>query len=132
MTAVLSRQHAAMEEIALASGSSIAAFVASNAALPAVENAAAPEGQQDWSPIQAFIAAAAQDQSVRWMTMVDADGIVRGASDPAQIHARFAFSGEGEEWTREMRWALTGDGARLLRTDLDGEQPGETLTYTQC
>jgi tRNA A-37 threonylcarbamoyl transferase component Bud32/HAMP domain-containing protein len=80
--AVLDRQYKAMERMALASGSSIAAFVASNAALPSVENAAAPPEERDWTPIQAFIAAAAKDQSVRWMTMVDADGVVRGASDP--------------------------------------------------
>jgi len=80
--AVLDRQYKAMERMALASGSSIAAFVASNAALPSVENAAAPLDERDWTPIQAFIAAAAKDQSVRWMTMVDADGIVRGANDP--------------------------------------------------
>lgn len=80
--AVLDRQYQAMERMALASGSSIAAFVASNAALPSVENAAMAPGERDWTPIQAFIAAAARDQSVRWMTMVDADGIIRGASDP--------------------------------------------------
>jgi len=80
--AVLDRQYKAMERMALASGSSIAAFVASNAALPSVENAAAPPEERDWTPIQAFIAAAAKDQSVRWMTMVDADGVVRGANDP--------------------------------------------------
>lgn len=82
ISAVLDRQYKAMERMALASGSSIAAFVASNAALPSVENAAAPPEERDWTPIQAFIAAAAKDQSVRWMTMVDADGVVRGASDP--------------------------------------------------
>jgi serine/threonine-protein kinase len=81
ISAVLQRQYHAMENMALASGSSISAFVASNAALPAVENAAAPEGERDWTPIQAFIAAASKDQSVRWMTMVDADGFIRGASD---------------------------------------------------
>ncbi|MBA4793274.1 MAG: protein kinase [Phenylobacterium sp.] len=117
MTAVLSRQHAAMEEIALASGSSIAAFVASNAALPAVENAAAPEGQQDWSPIQAFIAAAAQDQSVRWMTMVDADGIIRGASDPAQIGRRYAPP-TGEKVVRRS------DDVVVTEIALQNDQPG--------
>jgi serine/threonine-protein kinase len=78
---VLDRQYRAMERMALASGSSIASFVASNAALPSVENAAMPPEERDWMPVQAFIAAAAKDESVRWMTMVDGDGIIRGASD---------------------------------------------------
>jgi serine/threonine-protein kinase len=89
ISAVLDRQYKAMERMALSSGSSIAAFVASNAALPSVENAAAPVLQRDWTPIQAFISAAAKDQSVRWMTMVDADGIIRGASDPKLLGSRY-------------------------------------------
>ncbi len=82
ISAVLDQQYRAMERMAISSGSSIASFVATNAALPAVENAAAPAMEQDWTPIQAFIAAAAKDEAVRWMTMVDADGVIRGASDP--------------------------------------------------
>ncbi|MDP2011518.1 MAG: protein kinase [Phenylobacterium sp.] len=89
VSAVLDRQYRAMERMALASGSSISAFVASNAALPSVENSAALPMEQDWTPIQAFIAAAAKDQSVRWMTMVDAEGIIRGASDPKLLGARY-------------------------------------------
>ncbi len=87
--AVLDRQYRAMERMAFASGSSIASFVASNAALPSVENAALPPDQRDWLPVQAFIAAAAKDQSVRWMTMVDNDGVVRGASDPKLLGTRY-------------------------------------------
>lgn len=90
ISAVLGAQYKAMERMAVASGSSIAAFVASNAALPSVENAAAAPGEQDWTPIQAFISAAAKDQSVRWMTMVDANGIIRGASDPRLLGARYS------------------------------------------
>ncbi|MHB8284263.1 MAG: protein kinase domain-containing protein [Caulobacteraceae bacterium] len=87
--AVLNLQYRAMERMALSSGSSIAAFVASNAALPAVENSAADPESRDWMPIQAFIAAAAKDASVRWMTMVDADGVIRGASDPKLLGTRY-------------------------------------------
>jgi tRNA A-37 threonylcarbamoyl transferase component Bud32/HAMP domain-containing protein len=86
---VLDRQYRAMERMAISSGSSIAAFVASNAALPAVDNAAMPPAERDWTPVQAFIAAAAKDASVRWMTMVDSDGIIRGASDPAKLGKRY-------------------------------------------
>ena len=89
ISAVLGAQYRAMERMTLSSGSSIAAFVASNAALPSVENAAAPESERDWTPIQAFIAAAAKDQSVRWMTMVDADGVIRGASDPRLLGTHY-------------------------------------------
>ena len=89
LNAVLDRQYRAMERMALASGSSIAAFVASNAALPSVDNAALPPMQRDWLPVQAFIAAASKDDSVRWMTMVDSDGIIRGASDPKLIGTRY-------------------------------------------
>jgi len=89
ISAVLDRQYRAMEHMALSSGSSIAAFVASNAALPSVENAALPAAEQDWSPIQAFIAAAAKDQSVHWMTMVDADGIIRGSSSANLLGSRY-------------------------------------------
>ena len=86
---ILDRQYQAMQRMAFASGSSIASFVASNAALPSVENAALPPEQRDWMPVQAFIAAAAKDQSVRWMTMVDRDGIIRGASNPRLVGTRY-------------------------------------------
>jgi serine/threonine-protein kinase len=86
---VLARQYQAMEQMAFASGSSIAAFVASNAALPSVENAATPQEERDWLPIQAFITAAANDASVRWMTMIDADGVIRGSSDPKLLGKRY-------------------------------------------
>jgi HAMP domain-containing protein len=87
--AVLNRQYRAMEHMALVSGSSIAAFVATNAALPSVENAAARPDERDWLPVQAFIAAASQDQSVRWMTMVDSEGVIRGASDESRLGERY-------------------------------------------
>jgi len=93
ISGVLDRQYRAMERMALSSGSSIASFVATNAALPSVENAAAPPEQRDWLPVQAFIAAASKDQSVRWMTMVDSDGVVRGSSDPKLLGTRYHAPG---------------------------------------
>lgn len=95
ISGVLDRQYRAMERMALASGSSIAAFVATNAALPAVENAGLPQADRDWLPVQAFIAAASKDASVRWMTMVDNDGIIRGSSDAGLIGTRYRPS-QGE------------------------------------
>ncbi|MDP3491271.1 MAG: protein kinase [Phenylobacterium sp.] len=117
INAVLDRQYRAMEQIALASGSAIAAFVASNAALPAVENAAAPPAERDWTPIQAFIAAAAKDQSVRWMTMVDSEGYIRGASDPDLLGQRYAAP-VGESVVH------TGRDVVVTDIELDADQPG--------
>ena len=90
---VLNRQYAAMERMALVSGASIASFVASNAALTAVDNAGLDPAQRDWASVQAFIAAAAKDESVRWMTLVDSDGIVRGSSDPKLLGTRYRMPG---------------------------------------
>ena len=109
ISAVLGAQYRAMERMALSSGSSIAAFVASNAALPSVENAAAPEAERDWTPIQAFIAAAAKDQSVRWMTMVDADGVIRGASNPRLL---------GSHYKAPMREAVIHSTPDVTVTDI--------------
>jgi len=117
INAVLDRQYRAMEQIALASGSAIAAFVASNAALPAVENSAAPPAERDWTPIQAFIAAAAKDQSVRWMTMVDSEGYIRGASDPALL---------GRRYVAPVGESVVHRGRDVVVTDIDlaADQPG--------
>jgi serine/threonine-protein kinase len=86
---VLHRQYSAMERMTLVSGSSIASFVASNAALTAVENTGLPPGERDWAPVQAFIAAASKDSSVRWMTMVDGQGVIRGSSDARLLGKRY-------------------------------------------
>ncbi len=90
INSVLGRQYAAMERMALTSGSSIATFVANNAALRAVENATLPPAERDWLPVQAFVAAAAADPNVRSMTVVDADGVIRGASDPGLVGSRYS------------------------------------------
>ncbi|MDP3175887.1 MAG: protein kinase [Phenylobacterium sp.] len=83
--AVLNREHRAMEEMALTSGSAMASFVASNAALSAAENAALPPAERDWLPVQAFIKAAAADRNIQALTVVDGEGRVRAASDPRQV-----------------------------------------------
>jgi eukaryotic-like serine/threonine-protein kinase len=118
---VLNRQYQAMERMALASGSSIASFVASNAALPSVENAAAPPEQRDWLPVQAFISAASKDQSVRWMTMVDSDGVIRGSSNPKLLGTRYhAPVGEavvhrdGDVTVTDIRLDDGADGFRFV------------------
>ncbi|MFN3523630.1 MAG: protein kinase domain-containing protein [Phenylobacterium sp.] len=82
---VLKRQDQAMQRMALTSGTAITSFVASNASLRAVENAALPPGERDWLPVEAFIAAASSDPNVQQLTVVDADGVIRAATDPAEV-----------------------------------------------
>jgi eukaryotic-like serine/threonine-protein kinase len=96
IAAVLERQYKAMEGMALTSGTAITSFVANNVALRAVENAGLSHAEQDWLPVQAFIAAASRDSDVRQIVMVDADDIVRGSSDPARLGRRYRAPG-GEE-----------------------------------
>ena len=83
--AILDQQYRAMERVAITSGSSIAAFVASNTALTVVENATLAPEQADWAPVQAFINTASTDANITGMLVVDRDGFVRGASDPKLI-----------------------------------------------
>ncbi|WP_395646744.1 protein kinase domain-containing protein [Terricaulis sp.] len=87
--AVLDRQYKAMEQVAITSGSSIVSFVASNAALPAAENSVLPEQERDWLPVQAFINSASNDVNVANMQVVDHEGVVRAASDPQLVGARY-------------------------------------------
>ncbi|MHB8530945.1 MAG: protein kinase domain-containing protein [Caulobacteraceae bacterium] len=93
--AVLTAQYGAMRKMALTSGAAITSFVASNAAVRAADNATLPAAERDWLPVQAFIATAARDPSVRQMAVADSDGIIRAASNPALIGARFALLGGG-------------------------------------
>ena len=82
---VLNRQYAGMQRMALTSGGAVASFVANNAAVSLIGNAAVPPEQRDWQPIQAFVENAAKDSNVKALRVVDADGVVRGAIDPAAI-----------------------------------------------
>lgn len=82
---VLSKQDKAMERMALSSGVAIASFVASNAALTAADNATLPPDQRDWAPVNAFVRSATTDANIRQITVVDAEGLIRGASDPEHI-----------------------------------------------
>jgi len=82
---VLKREHEAMQQMALTSGAAIASFVASNAALSAAENAALPAAERDWLPVRAFVKAAAGDANIQALAVIDSDGRVRAASDPARV-----------------------------------------------
>jgi serine/threonine-protein kinase len=113
--AVLDRQYAAMERMAMTSGTSIASFVANNVSLRAVENAGLPPEAQDWLPVQAFVTAASDDENVQQITMVDAQNIIRGSSDPALVGHRYVAP-KGEALVER-------DGRQLVSaTDLDGQR----------
>lgn len=86
---VVDRQYQAMERMALTSGSAIASFVASNAALGAADNATLPPEQRDWAPVEAFVKAASADPNVQQMMVIDDQGIVRAATKPALIGQRY-------------------------------------------
>ena len=115
----LDRQYQTMERMALTSGSSIARFVANNVALRAADNATLAPAQQDWLPVQAFVTAASADPAVKKMVMIDANGIVRGSSDPSELATPYDRA-EGEavlsSETGQIVTATRGDDFRFLRT----------------
>jgi len=74
-----------MERMALTSGTTISSFIANNAALPAVDNAALPRAQRDWMPVQAFVKAAAQDRNLHDLMVIDSEGVIQAATDPKLI-----------------------------------------------
>ncbi len=83
---MLDRERRAFEHMAALSGNSIAAFVTENAGLAAADNAGLPATEQDWTALQAFVTAAVgRDDGVRAITVVDATGLVRAASEENRI-----------------------------------------------
>jgi eukaryotic-like serine/threonine-protein kinase len=123
---VLDRQYRAMEQMALTSGSTITSFIANNVALRAVENAGLSPAEQDWLPVQAFIATAASDAGVREIVMVDAQGVVRGASDQARVGTRYVGPSGEEQLSAgpDQLVTATGEGEfRFARTIRYAGQP---------
>ena len=117
--AVLNRQLAAMERMALTSGRSVATFVADNVALRAAENASLPEELQDWIPVQAFVASASNDPNIMGLLVVDSKGIVRAAGDMALVGSAWHPDGEGRvlsETPDGTAYALGERAFRLERT----------------
>ncbi|MGE0533082.1 MAG: protein kinase [Hyphomonadaceae bacterium] len=119
--AVLNRQTEAMERVALASGSTIAAFVASNAALHAVDNATRLPHERDWLPVQAFINTAASDPNITQLLIVDADGFIRAASDDSMLGARY-LEPVGQRLERE--------GASISVTSTRSSQGVESFRFS--
>ncbi len=91
---LLDRQERSIEQMALASGTTVTRFIANNVGLRAAENAGLPASQQDWAPVQAFVDVAARDPSVRHIVVIDAAGIVRGSSRPSLLGGRDALPSE--------------------------------------
>jgi serine/threonine-protein kinase len=122
---VLNRQYAAMEQMTLTSGTAISSFVANNVALRAVENAGLAPADQDWLPVQAFVTAASHDAGLRQIVMVDAGGIVRGATDQARVGTHYAAIAGETQLSAEGDQAISaaGDDFRFVRTIRYAGQP---------
>ena len=52
--------------------------------------------------------------------------------DTGMIRARFAFTGEGQEWTRTIEWRMSEDGAKLMRSETGEDALVEPVSYTKC
>jgi hypothetical protein len=48
---------------------------------------------------------------------------------PSEISATFAFSGEGQTWTKPMMFVLRDSGRQLVRTETN---PDLNMVYTKC
>ena len=48
------------------------------------------------------------------------------------FRARFALTGEGREWSREIEWRLSEDGSQLTRSETGDGAIGGPLTYDKC
>jgi serine/threonine-protein kinase len=110
---VLDRQDHALQHMAVVSGNSITTFVTANAAVLAADNAGLPPEQQDWSPLQAFVDAAAHDNGVNSVTVTDANGIVRAASDHGLVGRQYVAGTGGQV-------VATEDGSLVTETDASG------------
>jgi eukaryotic-like serine/threonine-protein kinase len=97
------REDASSLRLAETSSQALAAFVAHNVALKAVENATLPEDEQDWLPAQTFIDAAVRNGVVRHITLSDGDRLIRAAD-------RAGLRGQLRERARDDRY-----GDRALR-----------------
>jgi serine/threonine-protein kinase len=118
--AVLDRQYRAMEQMALTSATSIATFVSKNVALRVVDNATLPETQQDWMPVQAFVANAAQDTNVSDIVMIDAHGKIRASRESGRLGKRYIPPSDGKlvERGQMQRIYLTHDGSFRIDRDI--------------
>ena len=125
--AVLNRQNAGMQRMALTSGGAVASFVSNNVAFQLISNASAPSDQRDWQPIQGFVENASKDPNVLSLAVVDADGVVRGARDPAAVGKPDAPPAGEKALSRTPDGEVTvtgdGEGLRFKRVIAYGGRP---------
>lgn len=102
---IADRQERTLEAMAVNSGDMVTAFVSKNAAVLLADNAGLPEAEQDWTPLQAFVETAGQDDGLHGIVVTDAGGIIRAATDPKRVGRRY--------WapTDEISLAQNGSGA---------------------
>ncbi len=119
---VLDRQEHALERMTVASGAAITAFVTSNAAVLAADNAGLPLYQQDWAPLQAFVETSGHEDIVGRLLIVDSSGIIRAASDHGQIGRRYVAATGGAPISASDGGSVTatvatqdGGGFRFVR-----------------
>jgi serine/threonine-protein kinase len=123
---VLDRQYKAMEQMALTSGTTIASFVANNVALRTAENAGLSAAEQDWAPVQAFVASASRDSGIREIVVVDASGVVRGSTDARRAGRPYRAAGEERSLSEDRDQSITATGHsdfRFVRTIRYAGQP---------
>ncbi|MEG8017828.1 serine/threonine-protein kinase [Sphingomonas sp. LR55] len=120
VSSILAREQRTLEHMAIVSGGSIAAFVTSNTAVLAADNAGLAPEQQDWTALQAFVASASRDQEIRDLVVADTGGIVRAAENVKLIGTRYrapvgeaAISGDAGVTAAPDRG--TGAGLRFVR-----------------
>ena len=53
-------------------------------------------------------------------------------SETRAIRATYNFTGEGEEWSRDIKLAISEDGTELTRTEYGEDAMAEPMTYTKC
>lgn len=89
VSSILAREQRTLEQMAIVSGSSIAAFVTGNTAVLAADNAGLPADQQDWTALQAFVTSATRDQGIRDLVVADTRGVIRAAQDAKLVGQRY-------------------------------------------
>lgn len=93
----LSLHDEALERMAVTSGQTMTAFVSKNAAISLVDNAGLSAAEQDWAPLQAFVATAGEDSGITAITVSDADGVVRASSDTSLVGKKQTDAGSFEK-----------------------------------
>jgi serine/threonine protein kinase/HAMP domain-containing protein len=122
MSWVIDQQYRAMERVAVTSGSSIAAFVGTNASLHLMENATRPAAEADWLPVRAFVQTAAGDANITNLMVVDGAGIVQAAANPDAV---------GAFYSAPAAQRMIGDGLDVGLSSVRGPEGEKTFRFTR-